>query len=581
MTQRPPHSDSSQPKPSAAHMGEASDYQRLDKSTAQHPDVASTVREPVGNTPSQTASSSPAAVSVTLTKPSAPPQVSESSVPVPGPPKVSSSDVASSRPHIAAPPSVSSAPTVAAPPRLSSPPLMVHGLGPSSPTADVTPPGSKRLSAGPLPATPPKLYTLPSLADVSRPAVCPSAPLVSSPSPSGAVIQPTESSLPPAFSAPISSLQQMVHGPKPPVGTSFLSETSSTLHEAPRLTSATTSTPGTSVGASPDRRSLASPTSVPRPPSDPSLLSHRPPSNTPQTVDSGLVTGSAPSPPPEEGSVPPLSAQEHPVARPLTALPLRTTQASRTAPVSAPPALVSVSQAVGASAGASSDPERHRPNSSPPRLLKQSSLQPDHRGQGEDRKAHVNGRNPEEPPPQRNSGPVRTPWDIRTPDAHTHRALDPPPQAAVTPESAHRQSLTVEHVSENRFDDSYASRFNDSSAFDTPSGMTASSLGKTSLADADSSCADESSHFDDSYHPKYPTSRFGGASRADEEPSTGFHTTADSFSSVEDSRGDTLDSTRDSSTLQSSQMEGPPVDSSEASLSHSFGPPDQGHQGTF
>lgn len=676
-------------------MGDTSDYhQRSEKPTAQHPVMASSVREPAVSTPAKamssqlSSSSSVAAVSMTLSKDSSPPQVSESSISAPGPRKISSSDVESSPPQISTLPNVSSAPPLSTPPRLSSPPRMVQGLRPpTSAAAEVTLAGSKYLSTGPSsrPASPPRLCASPALTDsVSRPAAFSLVPPVPSPV-SESEVHPTKAALPPtasgpsttvsssamvstssysSVSAPISSLQQMVQGSKNPMMTSCLSDTSAAQHEAPKLMSVTSFlsvtensstgvTPSLSISgpsSSPSRFSVTSPSSVSKTPSvgnkpcDPVPKLQRHSLYTSPAVDSGLSTTSAASTQPEEGNVSSLAAQEHPTARPLSTLPLLTTQASRTAPVSAPPALVSVPPAMGTSSGVvqSSDSEQHYPNSRLPHMPKPSSLQPEHH---EDRKAlaNENGRKQEECLPQPNSGPIRTPQNIRASrtetqksDVHTHKSFDLPGnrlQTSVTPEqkpknrqresekqhihssvhdiheagdstsektprreSSHCQSTRVKHLTEEEsFDDS--SQFDGSSAFDTSSRINVSSfLDKTSLID-DSSCIDESSSFDNSFQPGKDTSQFGNTSHADEEPSTTLDTTRDSSSSVEYSRDDTLDSTREEgtrnscpitgeSTLQSSlnntsQMEEPPFDTSDASMSCSFGPTQPGPPGTF
>lgn len=685
VAQRLSKSDSYQSKPSAAHTAPAGDYHEHSENPAsQCPDIASPVREPtVMNTPPQSASShlsastSPAAVSPSLNKASTPPRVSAapavsgSPISALGPPVVSSPDVESTPPQISTPPNVSLASSPAAPPRLSSPPLMMQGLRPPpSAAAEITSAGSKHLSAGSssssLPASPSKLST----------------PLASPSSESSA--HQSKSALPPTASgplpAPISSLQQMVQGSM----TSCLPDTSGAQHEKPgalKLMSASSSASDTSVGANSSSAGVApslmsisgpstskppgpslftsgSPTSVSKTPSvgnkpcDPGPTPQRQTLYTPPAVDSGLSTASAASSPPEGVNLPSLAAQESPTVRPLSTLPLLTTQASRTAPVSAPPALVSVPPAMGTSSGVvqSSDSEQRPSNTTPHRTLKQSSLEPEHHGHGEDRK---NIGIPEESLPPLDSGTIKKPQNVKATETETqkseirtHKSFSDLPgkplQTTVAPdrkpnskqmerekrhmqssvsdiceaedcmmeqtplrESPHLHSTRIERLTdEESFDNSSrtASRFDGNSTCNTASLIDASSfLEKTSLLDGDSSCVDDYAHFDSSFHLRKDTSQFDSTSNTEEEPSTAFDTTRDSSSSLEDSRDDTLDSTRERETSEAeetknssqitgesmlesslnntSQMEDPPVDSSDVSISRSFAPSQPGCQG--
>lgn len=623
VAQRLPKSDSYQPKP----VGPTSDYrQHSDPPAAQCPEM---------NTPSQSvssqlsASASPAALSTSLTKASTPPRlpaapaVSESPTSAPGPPIVSSPDLESTPPQISTPPNVSSA--LAAPPRLSSPPQMMQGLRP-----EISPAASKHLSVGPsstsLPASPPKLST-PFGSDGASRAAAISA--VSSPSPSESAAHQTKSSLPPpasgppalvsmssySVSAPISSLQQMVQGSKPPLVTpgaphekpgppKLLSALSpvgakpSSAVVAPPLMSASgpsTSTPPGSLSTS------AAPMSVSTAPSVGSKLCDPAPSSqrqtcTPPAADSGLATASAASLPPREVNLPSLAAHESPTHRPLSTLPLLTTQASRTAPVSAPPALVSVPPAMGTSSGVaqSSESERHPPNATPPppHALKQLSPEPERHGHSEDWKVSANKRNgkAEEHFPQHESAARRTSQKVEATETDQSETRPPrsltdlpgkPFQTAVSPnqkpknkqadsekhlmqsggvsesedsmaeQTAPRKSshLHSTRVDERSFDDS--SQFDGSSAFDTPSRINVSSvLEKSSLvddgdeADDDSSRVDDSTRFDSSYTRRMDTSQFDSPSRTEEETSAALDTTRDSSSSADHSRGDALDSTR-------------------------------------
>ncbi|CAK6957513.1 bromodomain adjacent to zinc finger domain protein 2A isoform X2 [Scomber scombrus] len=647
-------------KPSA---GPASDYHEHSENPAsQRPDMASPVREPaVMNTPPQSASSqlsastSPAAVSPSLNKASTPPRasaapaVSGSPISGSGPPVVSPPDVESNPPQISTPPNVLSASSPSAPPRLSSPPLMMQGLRPPpSAAAEITPAGSKHLSAGSssssLPTSPPKLSTL--LGSASSESVAHQ---------NNSALSPTASGPP---TAPISSLQQMVIGSM----TSCLPDLSGAQHEkpgAPKLMSTSSSVSDASVSANSSSAGVApslmsksvpstskppgsflltsgSPTSMSKTPSvgnkpcDPGPASQRQTLYTPPAVDSSLSTASAASSPPEGVNLPSLAAKESPTVRPLSTLPLLTTQASRTAPVSAPPALVSVPPAMGTSSGVvqSSESGQHPSNSTPPCTPKQSSLKPEHHGHSEDRKKIGT---PEEFLPQLDSGTIKKPQNVKATETQkseirTHKSfIDLPGKHAETTvapdrkterekqhmqssfsdigeaedsmmeqtplrESPHLHSTRAEHLTdEERFDNSSctASRI-DASSF----------LEKTSLLDGDSSCVDDYDPFDSSFHLRKGTSQFDSTSKTEEEPSTAFDTTRDSCSSVDDSRDDTLDSTREGETSEAeetkdscqitgesmlesslnntSQMEEPPVDSSDVSLSHSFVPSRQG-----
>ncbi|XP_070694978.1 bromodomain adjacent to zinc finger domain protein 2A [Pempheris klunzingeri] len=692
VAQRLPKSDSYQSKP---HVGPTGDYrQHSEQPAAQRPEIASPVREAAMNTPPQTALSqlsattSSAAVSASLTKASTPPRVSaapavsESPASVPGPPVASCPDTESTPSQISTPPNVPSAP-----PRLSSPPPLMQGLRPPTSTAtEISPAGSKHLSVGSssssLPASLPELSTPPALTDsVSRPAAV--SP-ISSPS-SESVAHQTKSSprttvSPPAMvstssysvSAPISSAQQMVQMSKPPLLTSCFPDKSGSDHEKPGppklmpttssvgaksssagvalpLLSAsgplTSNPPGSCLSTPACPMSASKTPSVGSKPCDPTSTTQCQ-TYTPPAADSGLSTASAASLPSGAVNLPSLAARESPTVRPLSTLPLLTTQASRTAPVSEPPALVSVPPAMGTSSEVvqSSDSEQHH-NTTLSHALKQLSPKTERHGHSEDRKASPNKRNgrPEEDLPQLDSGMRRISQMVEateTNKSETHSSKPftdlpgKPMQTTVHPdqkpkneqadsEMHHRQSgviceaedsmvdqtplrkssqlhsTMVELTDEESFDNS--SQFDGSSTFDTPSRIDASSLlEKTSLVDGDSSCIDDSTHVDNSFHLRKATSRFDSISHAEEEPSTAFDTTTDSRSSVEDSRDDTLDSTRkgemseaevtkdscqitgstesmlESSLNNTSQIEEPSVDSSDVSDSRSSQPGCQG-----
>ncbi|XP_076596544.1 bromodomain adjacent to zinc finger domain protein 2A isoform X2 [Chaetodon auriga] len=626
VAQRLPKSDSYQPKP----VGPTSDYrQHSEQPAAQRPEMASPVRESSMNTPPQSqlsATTAPAAVSTSLTKASTPPRVSaapavsESPTSAPGLAVVSSPDIESTPPQISTPPNVSSAPSPAAPPTLSSPPLMMQGLRP-----EITPAGTKHLSVGSssssLPASPPKLSApLASTDSVSRPSAVSSVPPVSSPS-SESVAHQTKSSLPPTASAPpalvsmssysgsapISSLQ----GSEPPLMTSgtqreqpgppkLMSATSSV--RAPPLMSvsgsSTSTPPGSCLSTSASHMSVSKALFGSNPCDPASTTQHQ--TYTPPAADCGLSTASAASLPPGAVNLPSLATHESPTVRPLSTLPLLTTQASRTAPVSGPPALVSVPPAMGTSSGVvqSSDSEQHPPNTTPPHALKQSSPKPEHHSHSEDRKASADQRNgkPEEHLPQLDLNTRRTSQKVDTTETNKSEICLPksltdlpgkPLQTAVAPdqmrknkqtdsEKHHMQSSVIcesedsmleqtplrkssplhstraEHLTDESFDNS--SQFDGNSPFDTPSRIDVSSiLAKSSLVDDDSSCVDDSTHFDSSYLLRKDTSRFESTSHAEEKTSTSFYTTRGSSSFMEDSRDDMLASTKEGETSEAEE----------------------------
>uniref|UniRef100_A0A8C4P0Q1 Bromodomain adjacent to zinc finger domain, 2A n=1 Tax=Dicentrarchus labrax TaxID=13489 RepID=A0A8C4P0Q1_DICLA len=464
-----------------------------------------------------------------------------------------------------------------------------------------------------------------------------SSQLSASTSPAAVSSSLTKASTPPRVSA----APQMVQGSRSPLmtsgaqhekpgppkllkATSSVGANSSSAGVAPPLMSV--SGPSTSAPPGSCLSTSASPMSVSKIPSvnkpfDPVPAIQRQ-TCTPPAADSGLA-----SLPPGAVNLPSLAAHESPTVRPLSTLPLLTTQASRTAPVSAPPALVSVPPAMGTSSGVVqvSDSEQHPPNTTPPHMLKQLSPKPEHHGHSEDRKALVNKRNgkPEEHYPQLDSGTRRTSQKVEAIETNKSEICSPkslsdlpgkPLQTTVAPDqkpenketdsgkhhmqssvssesedsmmeqtplrkSSHLHSTRVEHLTdEESFDNS--SQFDGNSTFNTPSRIDVSSvLEKSSLVDDDSSCVDDSTHFDNSFHLRKDTSQFD----------------------MEDSRDDTLDSTREremseaeetkdscqitgesgleSSLNNTSQMEEPSIDSSD--VSNSFVRSKSDSQGTF
>ncbi|XP_075955886.1 bromodomain adjacent to zinc finger domain protein 2A isoform X1 [Anarhichas minor] len=612
---------------SSAHVGP--DYHpHSEQPAAQQPEMASPVRETAVNTPTLSVSSLLSA----STKASTPPRVSESPSSAPGPPLVSPPDVESTPPQISTPPNVSSTLSPAAPPRLSSSPLMKQGLRPATTAATETPPaGSKHLSMGSsssssLPASPQKLSTPHVSTDsMSKPAVS----SVSPPS-SDSLTHQTKSSLPPTASrpptnvttAPILSLQQMVEGSKPPLLKSCFPDAPRAQHEKPgppKLMSAASSmfAKSSSAGVAPPLMSASgsststppgsftsgssSVTSVSKTPLVGSKPGDRAPTPQRQTctspaADSGFSTVSS-----SAVNLPSLAAHESLTVRPPSTLPLLTAQASRTAPVSGPPALVPLTSAMGTSSGVvqSSDSEQRPLNTTPPHALKQSSPKSEHRGHSEDRKALANKRNgkPEEHPPrphrpqikpsqkveatESNKSEIRSPKFLtdlpgkllqttvaskNTPTASEKHHLqssiceaeDSMGEQTPLRKSSHLHSTRLEDLTdeeEESFNSSHtASHFDGNSTFDSPSRIDVSSaFEKTSFLDGESSRVDYSTHFDSSFHLTKDASQFDSTSHAEEEPSTGFGTTGVSGYSAEESRDDTLDSTRETSEAEESK----------------------------
>ncbi|XP_028265980.1 bromodomain adjacent to zinc finger domain protein 2A [Parambassis ranga] len=679
VSQRLHKTDSYQPKP--AHAGPQSDYrQHAEQPATQRPEMASPVREPVVNTPPQSAANA------SVSKASPPSQVLTTPSSFSGSPSsptvtrtTLSADADLARPQISTPPSVSITSSPSASPRLSSPPLMVQGLRPA-PTAvkEMAPEGSKHLSAGtsassPLPVSPSKLST--AFDSVSRsPASLSGSPVSTS---SESMVHQTKSALPPTASAPPTnasppvilskssssapaSTLETVPGSKPPVMKTLFPETSGVQHEKlrpPKLMSATSSVdldPSSATVASSQKTISGSSASAPpgscltsASHSKTPLVSSKPcePLPTPQCqtyapppVDSSLSTASAASPPPGRVNLLSQTAHDSHTVRPLSALPLLTTQASRTAPVSAPPALVSMPPS---GAVQSSDSEQHLYKTTPPPLLKQLSPMSEHRSRNEDSKEATSKRNGKSEK-HLDSGPIRT-SQVES-ENNSHKSLSDLPgkplqTTAVHDQKSHnKQADSEKHLmqssvvwesrdssmeqtpprkppqlnstrveclpNEQSFDNSShpASHYVGSSTCDSPSGINVTSdLEKTSLLGGDSSCIGDSTHFDDSFHLRKSTSQFDSTSQTAEEPSATFDTTRDSSFSVEDSRGNTLDSTREedtsgadntrnscqitgesmleSSLNDTSQIEQPPVDSSDMSISSTFMSPQSAHQG--
>lgn len=303
--------------------------------------------------------------------------------------------------------------------------------------------------------------------------------------------------------------------------------------------------------------------------------------------------------------------------------------------MSAPPALVSVPPAAGTSSGAaqSSDTEQNPPKSTSPHELKLSPKS-EHHGYTEDSKILANKRNrkPEE-------HLTRLDLDSRTsqtveateadqsksqPDkplqasvafdhspskkwADSEKHLMCRPEDSISDQKPARKSSHLHKVEDSA--DEERMTFNDSSQFGDYSSLTtlsriddSSVLEKSSLVEDESSRADESTRFDNGFHLRKNSSRVDSTSHTGDEATTAFDTTRDSISSVECSRDETLDSTREGETSEAeetkdscqttsdsllesslnntSQMEEPSVDSSDVSKSRSFVPSQPSCTGT-
>ncbi|XP_041860013.1 bromodomain adjacent to zinc finger domain protein 2A isoform X2 [Melanotaenia boesemani] len=476
VAQRPPKTDSYQPKLSAAYVGPQGDYHHhSDQPEALHQEMTSPVRDPAVLPVPQCVSSPVSAASASLTKASTPPRVSApptfsgSPTSAPGAPMVSSRDVESAPPQMSAPSNASLALSAVASSRLSSPHRMMQGLRTStSGAAEISPAGSKHPSEGsssPLSASPSKVSKpLGFTESMSRPAAGSSGPPVSSSSesllhqaksalppsvslPSPTVSSPAVASIP-SYSTPIPSLET-VHGSKSHLTPCF-TDSSRGQHETPgppKLMSANLSvsvnslpeTSPTSALSLPDHRLSTS--ASPALASQTSLVGSKPCEQTPvsqcQTytspgVDTGISTDSASSTPPGGVNLPPLAAQDSPTVQPLFTLPLVTTQASRTAPMSSPPALVSVPPEMDMSSRVvqSSDCEQHPPNTTTtPCVLTQSSSESDQRGLSKERKAVEIKRNgkPEESLSQLDPGTIGTSQmeatETKKSEVYSHKSL--------------------------------------------------------------------------------------------------------------------------------------------------------------
>lgn len=625
-------------------VGPKSDYRQPPEQPAapQRSEISPPVIESAVKTPPQSVSSQlstpPAAVSTSTTKASTPPRVSTV-------PAVSESPTSAPRNPSAPLPALA---------QISTPPLMM--LGPKLPTsaaADVSPAGSKHLLAGSssssLAASPPKLTATPTVADMSTPAPVSSESdaYQSKPSLPPAASGPPKPASPPALvptssysmSAPISSLQRMVQGSKPPLLTPCFTDKYGGQHEKPgppKLLSTSlirekSLVPGPPVPPVPPvLSSSASPMFMSKPPpvsSNHPVAPSQHQTDTPLPANSDLPAASAASQPPATVNLP--STQESPKIRPLSTLPLLTTQASRTAPMSGPPALVSVLSATGMPSGAarSTGTELPPPDTTAPHRL--ATPKPEYRGHSDDTKAARRNGKPEEH--QLDSGKMGLTEKVESAETTKPEILTPksppdlgkptqtpvlvpvqkPQSEKMEPEQHQVKNLVTyeseeeqtpprksEHTPIARAESAEEESFEDSSQCDD---SRIHRLEESSREEDENLCTDDSAHFDSSFQKD--TSQLDDTSQGEEEPSTAFDTTRDSSSSEGDSRDDTLDSTMegetseaketkdsseipedsmlDSSLNNSSKMEEASVDRDDESNVFPFVSPQPGQQGTF
>ncbi|CAG6021682.1 unnamed protein product [Menidia menidia] len=630
VSHRPPKTDIFHPKPSAAHAGPQSEYPHHSDQPAE---MTSPVRDPVVYPPpplhrrcgSSPLSASNPGASVLLTKAPAPPQVSSA----PGPSLVLSE---SAPLQMSTPPRASFSPSAVASSRLSSPPLMVHGLRtPICGAAEVSPVGSKRLSDGslsPLPASPSKVPApFGSTEGVTRPGAGSSGPPASSSSESllhhtKSVPSATVSPLPVAPTAPHSASasppeMQTIHGSKPSL-TTCASHASGGQQETPAPPKLISAPPPGTVNSS--SSSVAqSQTSALRASASPGSCLTTPASPSPQTPPGGSnLCDSAPTPQGRTYTLPAVDAglssasaggvssaspevQDSPTARPLFTLPLLTTQASRTAPVSSPPASVSVPPAAGTASRAvrGSSSEQHPSSTTSPPPATQPSPEFDRHGSSDDDNetpGKTNGEEEEFPPhfdPGSNVTPLVEANETKKTGVSPKRSLADLPgqspqsggasyenlknkraevekrreqsdvgsedgdselEASLLGKSPQLNSTRVQHLAEEQsFDNSShtASHYDGESTCDTPSGINVSSvLETTSLLDGDSSCLGDSTHFDHSLSMRENSSHFESQSSPNPEQSTFNSNTRNSSFSEGDSGDDTRNSTREEETSE-------------------------------
>lgn len=268
------------------------------------------------------------------------------------------------------------------------------------------------------------------------------------------------------------------------------------------------------------------------------------------------------------------AAPESPTAQPSPALPLPTTQASRTAPASTPHNFLSAPFTSSASSAAL----QSCPKSVVPQALRISS--------------------PEQEPHKLSQSPASF-EQIRA-----ESGVSPASQYPGLDHTPTRRSPPFHRVEHSTDDESFnsSSQYEGYSSFATPSRIDVSSiLENSSLIHDGSSCADKSTDSDDSFLGTRQTSPHDRTSHTEAGASTDMDATRGSVCSLEASRSNTLDSTKEggmsetqrtvdswdstgrsileSSLNYSSQVQDSSVASHEVSRSHSFVSPQQSQKG--
>lgn len=521
-----PPSDSYQPKST----GPNSDYrQHSEQPAAQIPELAPSPRESVTSTPPRSTCHAP--ISPPLSKDATPPRISA----IPALPLCPTSgsgtstaqclDVKSSSP----PPNLSEAPS-----RLSSSPVGVQGF-----RLEMPPAGPDRIS-------PEKLSTHPSATAAGLPMPHPPPALFSaSLQRSNTQLMTTQHDKPAVPSlSPISS-----------AGLKSLSAGAD-----PALISITTTS---SIGSRTHESMSTNPPHTYAPPAVSSHLCHSPAASLPTVA----VTSAAP---------------ESPTAHPLSVLPLPTTQASQTAPVSAPHGFLSAPPTSRAFLGAlqSSNTEQSSPHAVLPQASRISSP--------EISQASV--------PFQQVQAGVE--------EQQAKSGLLSESEYSVLDHTPVRKSPHFHKVKPSADEESFnnSSQYEGFPSFATSSRTDASSvLDNSSLIHDGGSGPDQSPDSANSLHVRRQTPQHDRTLLTEQEASTDMDTTRESSFSLEASRNDTLDSTKEGKVSEiqrtldslestgSSILDSPPssflqiqhssVVSDDFSDSHSFVSPEPSHKG--
>lgn len=200
----------------------------------------------------------------------------------------------------------------------------------------------------------------------------------------------------------------------------------------------------------------------------------------------------------------------------------------------------------------SSDSQQHPPKYSSCDALKQSSPKPEHHGHSKDRKDLSNERNGE----QEHLSPLdsdMTRKSVALDQKPKNNQSDSETEDSQVEHASLRKYLTASHHKSHQPDKESCddAQFDYNSLSDTPPRKEGSAdLKRASLLDGDSSCIDESTHFDNRFPLRQDSSQFDSTFYADEELSTPFDTTVDSSS-----RNDALDSTREGETSEAEESE--------------------------